>query len=83
MNCARLLAACGIKVSTSGAGKCYDNAPTESFWDKLRTELVYLENFATRQEARAKIFDYIECFYNRVRHTVSWVTSALERSRQP
>lgn len=62
-----LLAARGIKVSMSGVGECYDNAPTESFWGKLKTELVYLQHFATREQARAAIFDYIECFYNRVR----------------
>jgi putative transposase len=62
-----LLAARGISVSMSGVGDCYDNAPKESFWGKLKTELVYLEHFATRQQARAAIFEYIECFYNRVR----------------
>jgi putative transposase len=63
----RLLKARGITVSMSGAADCYDNAPKESFWGKLKTELVYLERFATREQARAAIFDYIECFYNRVR----------------
>ena len=62
-----LLKARGITVSMSGVGDCYDNAPTESFWGKLKTELVYLEPFATREQARAAIFEYIECFYNRVR----------------
>lgn len=62
-----LLKARGITVSMSGVGDCYDNAPTESFWGTLKTELVYLERFATREQARAAIFDYIECFYNRVR----------------
>ncbi len=62
-----LLKARGITVSMSNTGDCYDNAPTESFWGKLKTELVYLEHFATHQQARAAIFDYIECFYNRIR----------------
>jgi putative transposase len=62
-----LLGARGITVSMSGLGNCYDNAPKESFWGKLKTELVYLEDFATREQARAAIFDYIECFYNRIR----------------
>lgn len=62
-----LLEARGITVSMSGVGDCYDNAPKESFWGKLKTELVYLEHFATRGQARAAIFDYIETFYNRVR----------------
>jgi len=62
-----LLAARGIAVSMSGPGDCYDNAPKESFWGKLKTELVHLERFATRAQARAAIFDYIEAFYNRIR----------------
>lgn len=56
-----------ITASMSGPGNCYDNAPQESFWGKLKTELVYLEHFATHAQARAAIFDYIECFYNRTR----------------
>lgn len=62
-----LLKARGMKVSMSNTGDCYDNAPTESFWGKLKTELVYLEKFATREQARAAVFAYIECFYNRTR----------------
>jgi transposase InsO family protein len=63
----RALESRGITVSMSRTGDCYDNAPTESFWSKLKTELVHLERFATREQARAAIFEYIECFYNRVR----------------
>lgn len=62
-----LLAGRGITASMSGLGDCYDNAPKESFWGTLKTELVHLERFATRRQARAAIFDYIESFYNRVR----------------
>lgn len=51
----------------SGLGDCYDNAPKESFWGKLKTELVYQQRFTTRDQARAAIFDYIEVFYNRQR----------------
>ena len=57
----------GIAVSMSNTGDCYDNAPKESFWGKLKTEMVYLHRFATREQARAAIFDYIEVFYNRQR----------------
>lgn len=53
--------------SMSRTGNCYDNAPTESFWGKLKTEMVYHEHFKTHQEAKAAIFDYIEVFYNRQR----------------
>jgi putative transposase len=53
--------------SMSRKGNCYDNAFIESFWSSLKYELVYHQRFATRTEARAAIFDYIEVFYNRTR----------------
>ena len=56
-----------IQVSMSGTGNCYDNAPMESFFSLLKTELVHHERYATRQAAKTSIFDYIEVFYNRQR----------------
>ena len=51
----------------SGKGNCYDNAVKESFFHTLKTELVVHEQYRTRAEARASLFDYIEVFYNRQR----------------
>ena len=51
----------------SRTGNCYDNAVMESFWGTLKTELVYHERYATRDQARQSIFEYVEVFYNRVR----------------
>jgi putative transposase len=51
----------------SGKGNCYDNAPMESFWGTLKTELVFPRRFKTRQEAVREITEYIELFYNRQR----------------
>lgn len=56
-----------VQVSMSGTGNCYDNAPMESFFSLLKTELVHHERYATRQAARTSLFDYIEVFYNRQR----------------
>ena len=53
--------------SMSRKGNCWDNAPSESFFHTLKTELVYHEDFKTREEAKKAIFEYIEVFYNRVR----------------
>ena len=53
--------------SMSGRGDCWDNACVESFWGSLKTELVHHEYYATREEARASIFEYMEVFYNRKR----------------
>jgi putative transposase len=56
-----------MEVSMSGKGDCWDNAVMESFWSTLKTELVHHEQFATHEQARAAIFEYIEVFYNRKR----------------
>lgn len=56
-----------INCSMSRKGNCWDNAPMESFFDTLKTELVYQQRFQTREQARSAIFEYIECFYNRER----------------
>ena len=53
--------------SMSRKANCYDNAVMEAFWSTLKLELVYRQSFATRQEARLALFDYIETFYNRKR----------------
>ena len=37
----RLLQQHGLLASMSGKGNCYDNAPIESFWGSLKTELVH------------------------------------------
>ena len=57
----------GITCSMSGRGDCYDNAVMESFFKTLKVELVYQREFATRAEATAAVFEYIEAFYNRKR----------------
>ena len=53
--------------SMSRKGNCYDNAPMESFWGKLKQEWLYGKRFKTRAEAKTAIFEYIEVFYNRQR----------------
>jgi putative transposase len=53
--------------SMSRKGNCWDNAVMESFYHLLKAELIAFENFRTRAQARAAIFDYIEIFYNRQR----------------
>jgi putative transposase len=59
-----LLARHGITCSMSRRADCWDNAPMESFFASLKKELVHDADFATRAEARAAIFEYIEVFYN-------------------
>ena len=63
----RVLASEGIVCSMSEVGQCWDNAPVESFFGRLKGELEPGEMFATRDQARAAILEYLEVFYNRVR----------------
>jgi transposase InsO family protein len=62
-----LLAQHGIVCSMSRKGNCWDNAPTESLFATLKKELVHHDHYATRDEARRSLFEYIEVFYNRQR----------------
>jgi len=63
----RILAAYGLRPSMSRKGNCWDNACVESFFGTLKRELVYHRRYATRDEAKQDIFEYIEVFYNRQR----------------
>src|SRR5450432_3903771 len=56
-----------IRQSMSRKGNCWDNAPMESFFHTLKTELVMHCDYQTRTQARSSLFDYIEVFYNRQR----------------
>ena len=77
----KLLRLHGIKASMSRKGNCLDNAPMESFFGSLKTELVHRTRFSTRREARAALFEYIEIFYNqRWRHSsIGYRTPAQAR----
>ena len=63
----QILAENGIECSMSRKGNCWDNAVAESFFHTLKTELVHHEDYRSRSEAKASIFEYIEVFYNRQR----------------
>ena len=56
-----------VTQSMSRKGNCYDNAPMESFFHTLKTELSYLGRFNTRKQAEYDLKDYIENFYIRSR----------------
>jgi transposase InsO family protein len=57
----------GMTASMSRKGNCWDNAPTESFFNSLKNERVHGTIYATRADAQADLFDCIEVFYNRSR----------------
>jgi putative transposase len=78
----RLLGRHGIECSMSGVGQCWDNAPMESFFATLKKELVHHEDYRTRAEAKASIFEYIETFYNpKRRHSSLGYLSPAEFER--
>jgi transposase InsO family protein len=76
-----LLGLHGMKVSMSRKGNCLDNAPMESFFGSLKTELVHRTRFRTRAAAKAALFEYIEIFYNRRRRhsSIGYRTPAQAR----
>ena len=56
-----------VVCSMSRKGNCWDNAPVESFFGKLKTEWVHGKHYSTREEAKLDVFKYLELFYNRKR----------------
>jgi putative transposase len=75
----RLLAAHGITCSMSRSGNCWDNAAMESFFSTLKIERTNRKQYATRDEARADVFDYIERFYNaKRRHSTLGYLSPID-----
>lgn len=61
------LAEYAMTASMSRKGNCWDNAPTESFFNSLKNERVHGARYATRAAAQADLFEYIAVFYNRKR----------------
>ena len=57
------LKAYGLHSSMSGKGNCWDNAPTESFWGRLKVGRLYGKRFTTRREAMDEVIDWLT-FYN-------------------
>ena len=65
----------------SRKGYFLENAPMESFFSLLKTEMVHRTKFHTRREAKAALFEYIEIFYNRQRRhsSIGYRTPAQAR----
>jgi putative transposase len=79
MDYRKTLQSAGFRASMSRKADCYDNAPMESFFHTLKTELVHHRQYATRQEAKRDIFAYIEGYYNRTRrHSAIGYISPIE-----
>lgn len=82
----------GMTCSMSRKGNCWDNAPTESFFNSLKNERVHERRYATHADAIADLFEYVEVFYNRSRrHSTlgqvsptqfmqDWITTQQEKN---
>ena len=78
----KLMADNGVRCSMSRSGNVWDNAVMESFFSSLKTERVARKVYRTRDQARADVFDYIECFYNPSRrHSTIGYISPMEFER--
>lgn len=78
-----VLAEAGIWPSMSRKGNLLDNAPMESFFHTLKTELVHHRTYATHDEARRDLFGYVEGWYNRKRlHPGLGYQTLAEEERQ-
>nr|WP_181375591.1 DDE-type integrase/transposase/recombinase [Polaromonas sp. E3S] len=65
--------------SMSRRGDCWNtqsNAVAESFFATLKKQAIHGEYFATREQAKQAVFEYIEAYYNRIRRhsTVGWLS---------
>ncbi|WP_265434920.1 IS3 family transposase, partial [Aeromonas salmonicida] len=77
------LKAHNLSCSMSRRGNCHDNAVAESFFQLLKRERIKRRIYATRDEARSDVFDYIEMFYNPIRgHGSNDGLSPVEFERQ-
>lgn len=74
-----MLAENGIISSMSRPGCPYDNSCVESFFATTKKECIYRKKYATMEEVKYDLFDYIEMFYNRKRmHSVLNYMSPVE-----
>lgn len=63
----KTMRAAGIRPSMGSISSPWDNAAMESLMGLIKAECVHARTFETRDQAALEIFEYIECFYNRVR----------------
>ena len=79
----RLMADNGVTCSMSRSGNVWDNAAMESFFSSLKTERIGKKVYRTRAQAKADVFDYIECFYNPTRrHSTLGYLSPIDFERE-
>ena len=79
----RLMTDNGVTCSMSRSGNVWDNAAMESFFSSLKTERIGKKVYRTRAQAKADVFDYVECFYNPTRrHSTIGYKSPIDFERE-
>jgi len=79
----KLLANSDIDQSMTRRDNHYDNAMAESFFSRLKAELLQGGRFVNEQEAYKECFDYIEGYYNTIRsHSSIGYQSPLQFERE-
>jgi len=69
----------GMTCSMSRKGNCWDNAPTESWFNSFKNERYHGLRYATHAEMKTASFEYIEVFYNRtLQHSTLGYQSSIE-----
>ncbi|BCR26159.1 integrase [Aquipseudomonas alcaligenes] len=68
----------GMRSSMSRKGNCWDNAPTESFWGRMKTASVHGHKFATREQARQAVMDWMAFYNHRRLHSTLGYLSPMQ-----
>ena len=55
----------GIRQSMSRKGNCLDNAVIENFFGLLKSELLYLQEFASMEQFKEELIEYMDYYNNR------------------
>lgn len=64
-----------MRSSMSRKGNCWDNAPTESLWGRLKVGRLYGRRFATRREAMDEVISWLTFYnYQRLHSTLDYVS---------
>ncbi len=72
----------GMRSSMSRKGDCWDNAPTESLWGRLKVGRLHGRKFATRRQAMDEVIDWMS-FYNhrRLHSSLGYLSPRLYEER--
>lgn len=60
----KMLSDAGMEQSMSGKGNCYDNASMESFFGILKSECFHNHKFASIDELKKTVVDYVQYYNN-------------------